>query len=222
MFDPIFFDLDGTLTASHPGVTKCAAYALAAYGIEAKPEDLMAFIGPPLLQSFRKYYGFDEATALAAVEKYRERYIPIGAYEAEVFPGIAALLGELRAAGRTVAVATSKPYPQTIDVLRHFGLLDYFGEENIFAAGMDDRKNSKSAIIAEGLAAMKARGLSLENAVMVGDRCFDIEGGHKNGLPVVGVGYGYAPEGEFAEYGADYIAPTVAELRALLLGETND
>lgn len=222
MFDPIFFDLDGTLNASHPGITNCAAYALAAYGIEKKPEELMMFIGPPLLQSFRKYFGFDEATGLAAVEKYRERYIPIGAYECEVYPGIKELLGELLAAGRTIAVATSKPHPQTIDVMRHFGLLDFFGEENIFAAGMDDRKNSKAAILGAGLDSMKARGISLENAVMVGDRCFDIEGGHQNGLPVIGAGYGYAPEGELLECGADYIVPTVAELRALLLGETND
>lgn len=219
MFETILFDLDGTLSESHEGVTNCVAYALKAYGIEEKPEDLMHFIGPPLLESFSKCYGFDEETALDAIMKYRERYEPIGIYECRLYPGIKELLLALRAQGKTVAVATSKPEPQAKRVLRFLGIYDCFGEENIFAAPLDERKGSKSAIIGRALAAFAERGLPRSSAVMVGDRLFDIRGGHENGLPVIGVGFGYAPEGELQAEGADYYCETVEDLRRLLTEE---
>ena len=57
----LFFDLDGTLINSEPGITKCVQYALDAFGIEENDMDrLRRFIGPPLFDSFCKYYDFDE------------------------------------------------------------------------------------------------------------------------------------------------------------------
>lgn len=55
MYRYILFDLDGTLTDPKEGITKCVQYALKYFGIEADTEELVDFIGPPLLESFQKY-----------------------------------------------------------------------------------------------------------------------------------------------------------------------
>ena len=88
MYQYCLFDLDGTLTDPREGITKCVQYALHHYGIE-EPDltKLEAFIGPPLADSFMQFYGFPEQKAWEACTVYRERFIPIGAYENKVFEG---------------------------------------------------------------------------------------------------------------------------------------
>ena len=55
----ILFDLDGTLTDPGVGITNSVMYALEKYGITVSDKsELYKFIGPPLMQSFEKYYGF--------------------------------------------------------------------------------------------------------------------------------------------------------------------
>lgn len=222
MFDLIFFDLDGTLTASHEGVTRCVQYALASFGIAEECENLMDFIGPPLLESFARRYGFSTEQGLLAIEKYKERYVPIGMYECTLYDGIRELLTDLKAAGKQVAVATSKPYPLACEVLRYLGLYDIFTEPFIFAAPLDETKGSKTVVVAEGLTRCREMGIFTDHAILVGDRKYDIIGGHNNHLPVLGVGYGYAPEGELQAEGADYIVETVDELRDFFLGENKN
>lgn len=56
-----------------------------------------------------------------------------------------------------------------------------------------------------------------QNTVMVGDRCFDIQGVKQYGLVTAGVTFGYAKEGEQEETGADFVVDTVEEIRRLLL-----
>ena len=46
MSDMILFDLDGTLTDSGPGITRCVQYALASFGIEEPDlEKLNCYVG---------------------------------------------------------------------------------------------------------------------------------------------------------------------------------
>ena len=56
-------------------------------------------------------------------------------------------------------------------------------------------------------------------AVMVGDRRFDVAGAHENGLPAIGVLYGYGGREELENAGADYLAADLHELKQLLLQE---
>jgi phosphoglycolate phosphatase len=109
MFDYILFDLDGTLTNSKEGITKSVQYALKAFGInEPDLDKLEPFIGPPLMDSFKDFYGFNDEAAKKAVEKYRERFTDIGIFENEVYPGIKEMLAELKNKGKKLAVASSK------------------------------------------------------------------------------------------------------------------
>ena len=72
MFSYILFDLDGTLTDPKEGITASVRHALKSFGIEEPDADkLTPFIGPPLRESFMKYYGFTPEQAEEAVGKYR-------------------------------------------------------------------------------------------------------------------------------------------------------
>ena len=111
-YKTVLFDLDGTLTESGEGITKSVQYALERFGIHVQDLDsLRCFIGPPLLETFMRYGGFDRENAEKAISYYRERYTKIGIFENELYPGIRELLEHLKKAGKQLAIASSKPEP---------------------------------------------------------------------------------------------------------------
>lgn len=208
MYNTVLFDLDGTLTNPGRGITNSVAYALNKFGIETEDKkEFYKFIGPPLLDSFMKYYGFSEEEAETAIAYYREYFRDTGIFENEVYDGIPELLEEIRNSGRKIILATSKPEEFAKRILVHFGLDKYFD----FAAGatMDSSRNKKGDVIAY---ALKESGCSSENAVMVGDRLHDILGAKENGLDSIGVLFGYGSREELENAGADYIAGTVKDI----------
>lgn len=217
-FTHILFDLDGTLTDSKPGILRCVQYALEQCGCPEPDETkLYPFIGPPLLESFQQISGMDPQQAAFAVKLYRERFSRVGMFENSVYPGVPKMLETLRSAGYTLAVATSKPEVYTLQILEHFQMMEYF---KVIAGSDIHREGETKADIIR--LALRRLGLPEQNApgtVMIGDRKHDIVGAHACGLPCIGVGYGYAPEGEFEAYGADAFAPTVETLTDLFLHE---
>lgn len=208
------FDLDGTLTDPEMGITNSVAYALEYYGIHVKErKTLHPFIGPPLRDSFQKYYNFSEEQAGEAVWKYREYFSTKGLFENEVYEGIVPMLKKLKDAGRTLIVATSKPTVYSVQILEHFGLSEYF--DDIQGSCLDGTRDAKDEVIAYALE--QNRVTDLDSAVMIGDRCYDIAGAKKCGLESIGVLYGYGDRQEMESAGADHIVNTVAELEKLLL-----
>ena len=106
MSDYILFDLDGTITDPAEGITNSVAYALDKYGIEVSDKtSLNVFIGPPLSESFRKYYKFSILQSIDAVTKYREYYHDRGIFENRLYDGISDMLSALKSAGKTVIMA---------------------------------------------------------------------------------------------------------------------
>ena len=212
MYDIILFDLDGTLTDPGLGITNSVAYALKRYGIEAENrESLYSFIGPPLKDSFMKYYGFSEEKAMEAIEVYREYFREKGLYENEVYDGIRELLEKIKQSGRRIVLATSKPEEFSIRILEHFDLIKYF--HVVAGASMDEKRNKKGDVIRY---AMEKGGFTSEKAIMIGDREHDIFGAKENGLPSIGVLYGYGSEDELKAAGADYIAEGVNDIYGIL------
>lgn len=208
----LFFDLDGTLTDPGVGITNSVAYALKKFGIDVpERESLYSFIGPPLYDSFKEHFGFSHEEAERAIVYYREYFAPIGKLENTVYEGIPALLEALKSEGKALVVATSKPEKFATEILEHFDLLKYF--DRVYGATMDEKRNTKDAVIAYALGEMK---LSACDVLMIGDRKYDIEGAHKNGMEAVGVLYGYGDRAEFEKEGAEYIAADVKELYELL------
>lgn len=209
----ILFDLDGTLTEPKVGITKSVAYALESFGIPAPDlDELCVFIGPPLKDSFMKYYGFDDEKAELAVERYREYFRPYGVYENEVYEGVPEMLKALCDQGKTLVLATSKPTVFAEIILQHFGLRSYFS--HVIGSELDGTRVKKDEVVACAL--LEAGVEDLSKAVMIGDREHDIFGAKKNGLASIGVLYGHGNYEELEKSGADTIVCTVCELATKL------
>lgn len=222
MYRYLLFDLDGTLTDSAEGIIKCVQYAAKKMGAEYKSaEELRVFVGPPLSESFKVVYGFSEEETRQAIVYYRERFQPIGMFENAVYPGIPELLECMKVHGKINLIASSKPEAFVKTILEHFDIAKYF--DVIVGASMDESRNTKEAVIEEALSQLKNTDrygqYSPDKCVMIGDRKYDICGAKYFGLRNIGVSYGFAPEGELKEAGADVIVDTVEELTQMLLSE---
>jgi len=210
MYDTVFFDLDGTLTDSAPGILNSVRYALEKFGIAPPPDEaLLRFIGPPLVTEFQAVFGVSRTEAETLAMYFQERFRAGGMFENRVYDGVPAMLARVLASGRRAAVTTSKPEPFAKEIIDHFGLRPYFTA--VVGSGVDERTlATKAEVVARAV-----EQLAPERALLVGDRCHDIVGAHKNGLPCLGVLYGYGSREELVE--AEYLAATVEELGGLLV-----
>lgn len=217
MYQYILFDLDGTLTDPKIGITTCVQYALHKMGIEEPdPDRLEPFIGPPLIDSFREFYDMNEEEAVRAVEYYRERFSTVGLFENEVYSGIPELLARLKKDGRKLAIASSKPTVYVKKILEYFSIYEYF--DIIVGSELDGTRCRKEEVVEEALEQLSADDkFRKRDAVMIGDRKFDIEGAKAHQIPSIGVNYGYAIDNELMEAGADCVVGNVKELSEVLL-----
>lgn len=213
-YSTILFDLDGTLTDSAPGILNSVRHACRKLGLPLPGEDVLRrFLGPPLPDSFREYLHLDEADVARAVAAFREYYPDKGIFENDVYPGVPALLADLKAAGKTVVMATSKPEGFARRIMEHFSLAGYF--DAICGATMDETRTDKGQVIAY---ALQTAGIpDGRGVVMVGDREHDVKGAARNGLPCIGAVYGYGSAEELSAAGAVALAYTVQDLHGLLL-----
>lgn len=219
MMKYILFDLDGTLTDPKIGITSCVQYALKHFGIEEPDLDkLEPFIGPPLKGSFMEYYGFTEEQAEEAIAKYRERFQDVGIFENKVYRGIPRLLKDLKANGRKLAVASSKPTVFVERILDHFRIRQYF--DVVVGSELDGSRVDKNEIIQETLHRLFGEEqFDRSELIMVGDRKYDIQGAKSWFIRSIGVTYGYGTREELKEAGADYIAADIRQLEEILLKE---
>ena len=214
MYKYILFDLDGTLTDPGLGITNAVMHALKKFNIEvADRSELYKFIGPPLLDSFAKYYGMSNEECQLALQYYREYFKPYGLYENTVYDGIEVLLAELKNKGYKLALATSKPEPFAVEILRHFKLDQYF--DFIGGATMDEKRVRKAEVIAYVLESCAITDLS--SVIMVGDREHDVLGAKEVGLACIGVLYGYGGREELEAAGASVIVENPEDILKTIL-----
>ena len=213
-WDYICFDMDGTLSDSGPGITRCADYALRQMGFAtAGPDSLRYFVGPPLTESFGVMNGMDEAQTAQAIRLFRARYAEKGIHEHEAYPGVPEMLRALRDAGKHLQIASSKPRTYVLQILTEYGVIDCF--ENIVGSEFDGTLSKKADVIEEILRRLAEAGAEKSQIVMIGDRHYDVRGAREHGLRCIGVRYGYGTPDELAE--ADFAVDSVEELRELLL-----
>jgi phosphoglycolate phosphatase len=213
-YEYLFFDLDGTLTDPAEGITKSVEYALNKFGITvADRSELLCFIGPPLVDSFRDFFGFSDEDAARAVGYYREYFPEKGIFDNRVYDGIPELLAKLRTAGRTLVLATSKPEEFARRIMDKFDLARYF--KHICGATFDGRISKKAEVIEY---AIETAGITDRSAVlMIGDREHDVLGAKAAGVDSLGVLFGYGDRPELEGAGATYIAESVEELGKMLI-----
>ncbi|MCR4962201.1 MAG: HAD hydrolase-like protein [Lachnospiraceae bacterium] len=217
MYKYVLFDLDGTLSDPKIGICTSVQYALEKMGISEPDIDrLEPFIGPPLRDSFKEYYKMSPEEAELAVKYYRERYSDVGKFENEIYPGIPELLRDLKKKDKYVAIVSSKATIYIEDILKHFGIREYF--DLVAGSELDGSRDTKEAILEYALKEIfKEEEPEYDEVVMIGDKRYDIDAAHKVGVGNIGVSYGYGSREELEEAGADKIVNTVQGLRSVLL-----
>jgi len=212
-FTAILFDLDGTIVDSAPGITSSLAWTFDQLGLPVpSPSELVAYVGPPILDSFRDRAGFTPEQSQLALEIYRQHYFEKGVFDATVYPGIEQVLKAIHESAMPLSLATSKPeYPAKI-ILEHFGLLKYF--DVITGASDDEVRSAKADVVEEALERLKAFGADLSRPVLVGDRSHDVEGAEVHHVPTIFVRWGYGAPAE--EVGTIGVADVPLDLFALL------
>ena len=212
-YSAILLDLDGTVTDSAPGITDTLAWTFTQLGMPVPPpEELLRYVGPPLLDSFRDRAGLTLEQRERALEVYRERYLDRGAYDSTLYPGMGLLVRDIAEAGIPLSLATSKPETPATLMLEHFTIADHF--DIITGAAEDEVRSAKADVVAEALVRLRGMGADLSRPVMIGDRIHDIEGAAVHGIPTIAVTWGYGDVEERRH--ARAIAHDVDELRTLL------
>lgn len=214
-FHTVFFDLDGTMADSKPGILKCIRRALDKKGISYTESQLDIMVGPPFRVSMREILGVTDAAVIEdMIRLYRADYEVEGWRDCSVYPGIEELLARLSENGVRLAVATSKPLRFTVMMLDEMGLSKYF--DFVGGAESDSSRDSKIEVIRY---VMQNLGMtSPEGTLMVGDRLYDIDGARQAGMKSAGALWGYGTAEELKAHGADYLFATPQELGDFVLG----
>ncbi len=215
-FDTVLFDFDGTLVDSSDGIFNSLIYAFRADGKEAPDRKVLRkFIGPPIHESFKTLFGYEDDKIDFMIKKYRERYSTEGYLEAKFYDGIPELLKELHEKGVKVATASSKPTAFITKMLEVNGLSEYI--DYIGGTLFDNKESGKTGIINNALQQLGCTDKS--KALMVGDRKFDIDGAKGAGIKTVAVLYGFGSREELEAHKAEYIAENVSDVRRIIFGE---
>jgi len=213
-FSCILFDLDGTIVDSAPGITATLAFTFEKLGLPIpSPAELVAYVGPPILDSFRDLAGFSPEQSRHALDLYRVEYLRTGVFNATVYPGVADVLKRIREHDVPLSLATSKPETPATLVLEHYDLLKYF--DVITGASDDEKRSAKADVVAEALRRLAERGVDISRPVLVGDRSHDVHGAAEHEVPTVFVRWGYGSPAE--EVGAIAVVDDAAELTRVLL-----
>lgn len=200
---------------SAPGITATLAHTFQEMGLPIpSPAELVAYVGPPILDSFRDLAGFTPEQSQHALDIYRKQYILSGVFDATVYPGVEGVLRDIQKSGIPLSLATSKPETPATLILEHYDLLKYF--DVITGASDDEKRSAKADVVEEALKRLTGIGADLSNPVMVGDRHHDVVGAAAHDVPTIFVRWGYGSRAE--EVGTIAAVDTAAELRQRLLG----
>jgi phosphoglycolate phosphatase len=211
----VLFDLDGTILDSAPGITASLAWTFEQLGLPIpSPTELLAYVGPPILESFRERAGMTHDEAEHALATYRPHYAKVGVLDATVHSGVAELVERIGESPLPLSLATSKPESLATTALTHFGLAKYF--DFFTGASEDEVRSSKADVVAEALRRLEQAGFDISRPVLVGDRHHDVDGGAEHGVPTIFVTWGYGSPAE--QVGAVAVASSAAEVEKLILG----
>lgn len=211
----ILFDLDGTIVDSKAGIVDGIRYALGCKEISCPDSVLDKMIGPPFRVSMREFLGLEMPMIEELITLYRGVYEADGWRKCSIYDGVSEMLSALKNAGKKLAIATSKPIKFTNIMVDGLDLRKYF--DFVGGASSDASKETKADVVQLVIDAMNIEDKS--EALMVGDRLYDIEGAHACGIDAVGILWGYGDEDELRSYSAEYIVKTPDDLLRLISNE---
>lgn len=218
-YDYVLFDLDGTLTASAPGIRRCIELTMEKMGKEIPDlSDYSRYIGPPLIRTFQRVCGLTEAESKEALSIYLDYYDTEGEPRNSLFEGTADMLRRLKEAGVKFAVCTSKNEISAKNVCDFLGITEIL--DALCGSDHSTGRREKEDIIPY---AMNTLGVAEgDRVVMVGDTDFDTKGAVYNNIDFIGVTYGYGKKEDMIKAGAGTFADSAEELCNLLLGGIDD
>ena len=210
MIKNIFFDLDGTIIDSAPGIIKALRYAYQQAALSV-PDDsvLRKFIGPPLLESIEKYTKISPESELARqlLRGFQEYYGRSGWQEMRLYPQIVPVLKQLQQNGHRLYIATAKPQTFAKQIVDYLQIQQYF--VNLYGTDLDEKMQKKDVI----QRALKTEAISdPQQIVMVGDRDTDVLGAAANQVATIGVLYGFGTATELTQAGARALIKTPEQL----------
>jgi len=215
-FDPIILDLDGTVVDTVELIRVSFRHASrAVLGVELPDDVLLAGVGQPLMTQMR---ALDARRAQELYDAYREHNHRVHDELIAGFDGMEAALGRLRAAGRRLAIVTSKSADTTAMAFRAVGLRDYF-DAVVTAGDTAEHKPAPAPIL---LALDRLGGGGGERAVYVGDAPVDVAAGKAAGLTTVAVTWGVFAPAALAAAAPDFTVTTPDELADLCLDGHGD
>ncbi len=186
-YDVAVFDVDGTLLDTTEGIVEAVKYTIRQYGLsELSEAELLTFIGPPVQDSFARFYGLDHIQVQELTTCFRNRYKDYELFKAKPYQGIYDVLDALKKQGVRIAVATYKRQDYAEEILKHFRFDRYI---DVYGGADHNNKLKKVDIIEK---CMKELGTTdYSNAVMIGDSSHDAIGASKIHMDFIGVTYGF-------------------------------
>jgi pyrophosphatase PpaX len=210
-FDPILFDLDGTVIDSVALIRESHRHAVrSVLRKELSDETLVAMVGRPLIEQMRVFSEEHADKLLRVYRSWNHAHTDELLHE---YNGMDKLLGRLTAAGRTLGIVTSKSKP-TVDLAFAVLPLRHHFSVVIAAEDTDHHKPDPAPI----RLALERLGADPARACYVGDAPFDIDAATAAGVTAIGVTWGFFTRETLADLGPDVIVDTMDELAAVLLG----
>ncbi len=210
------FDCDGTLIDGQASICEAMETAFATCSLPAPGRnDIRRAVGLSLPIAIGTLLpDADRETCLKLTDAYKQAFGNAraqGRISQPLIPGISDVLDALQSAGWLMGVATGMSDRGLTHCLATHGITDRF-----VSLQTADRHPSKPhpSMIETALFDADA---NAQDAVMIGDTCFDIEMARQAGVRGIGVNWGYHPPDELLAAGAEFVADTPAELARHLL-----
>ena len=206
----IIFDLDGTLIDSRADLATAVNLTRREFGLEPLPvEQVAMLVGEGLRNLISRAWPEAGERLDAAVAVARQQYGEHLLDQTTLYPGVAAALRELRAAGYRLGVVTNKPQEFTDTILRGFSLDDCFTMVVGGGSGLPLKPDP-----APVLAVLERCGVTpSRDSWMVGDHFTDLEVGRRVGLSRCFCRFGFGdPRGEGYELAVDSLPEFVERL----------
>lgn len=212
----IFWDMDGTIINSYPGIIESFDCALAYFGMsEPDVAKKRQVIGPPLRVTFSTLCGMDAEQTEVAVAKYREHYNAGAMFNCSVYDGVEAAMDAFKEAGYIQVITTSKPENMCKQILGKFDLVRKMDE--IVGASLDGRIDTKEQVLKEAFHRLDVH--EPGKIVLIGDTKYDAIGAKSVGIDCIGITYGFGTREELEQNGAMPVFDTIDDVVHYLIEE---
>jgi pyrophosphatase PpaX len=210
-FDPILFDLDGTVVDTVSLIRESHRHAVrTVLQKELSDAELVANVGRPLLEQMR-VFSHEHAEELYRV--YREWNHAHTAELIASYDGVDAMLAQLVDAGHILGLVTSKTRDAVDLAFASLPIADFF--DVVITADDSSRHKPDPEPIYLALSRLGREGA---NACYIGDSPFDIQAGQGAGIPAIGVTWGFFSRADLDAVRPEIMCTTPAELGRVLLG----